>query len=124
MSNHPICSLNKAVQALLVAGTMVAGLAGASRAAAPQAREREASDRKIVSRVEPEYPETLKRLYIGGIVRIQVTVDPAGKVESAELLGGSPVLGQSAMKAVKQWKYAPASATEKRIVQLEFDPHR
>ena len=81
-------------------------------------------ERKIVSRVEPEYPETLKRLYIGGIVRVEAVVSPKGSVESTQLLGGSPILGQSAMKAIKQWKYAPASATEKVVVQLEFDPHR
>jgi len=57
-------------------------------------------------------------------VRIQVTVNASGRVESTELLGGSPILGQSAMKAVKQWKYAPAGGTEKLVVQLEFDPHR
>ena len=82
------------------------------------------SDRKVISRVEPEYPETLKRLYIGGVVRVQVVVQPSGEVASTELVGGSPILGQSAMKAIKQWKYAKASAPETLIVRLEFDPHR
>lgn len=93
-------------------------------AAAAQTRETDISDRKIVSRVEPEYPEALKRLYIGGVVRIKLTVDPSGKVETAELLGGSPILGQSAMRAVKQWKYAQAASKESVTVLLEFDPHR
>jgi TonB family protein len=92
--------------------------------AAAQTRQTDSSDRKIVMRVEPEYPETLKRLYIGGIVRIKVTVDPSGKVETAELLGGSPILGQSAMRAVKQWRYAQAPSKESVTVLLEFDPHR
>ena len=92
--------------------------------AAAQTRQTDSSDRRIVMRVEPEYPETLKRLYIGGIVRIKVTVDPSGKVETTELLGGSPILGQSAMRAVKQWRYAQAPAKESVTVQLEFDPHR
>jgi TonB family protein len=91
---------------------------------AAQTRQTDSSDRKIVMRIEPEYPETLKRLYIGGIVRIKVTVDPSGKVESAELLGGSPILGQSAMRAVKQWRYAQAPSKESVTVLLEFDPHR
>lgn len=109
--------------------SVVAGLLGISmctnlNALSPQTKEHDGSDRKLITRIEPEYPETLKRLYIGGIVRIQVTVDPSGKVESTELLGGSPILGQSAMKAVKQWKYGVASSTEKFVVQLEFDPHR
>jgi TonB family protein len=76
-----------------------------------------------VSRVDPEYPDTLKRLYIGGIVRIQVTVNANGTVESTELLGGNPILGQSAMKAIKKWKYVPASSKAKFVVKVEFDPH-
>jgi periplasmic protein TonB len=82
------------------------------------------SDRRPVTRVEPEYPETLKRLYIGGVVRVATTVAPNGTVEDAELLGGNPVLGQSAMKAIKQWKYAPSHTKEKLVVKLTFDPHR
>ena len=92
--------------------------------AAAQIRQTDSSDRKIVMRVEPEYPVTLKRLYIGGIVRIKVTVDPSGKVETAELLGGSPILGQSAMRAVKQWRYAQALQKESVTILFEFDPHR
>lgn len=81
------------------------------------------SERKVVTRVEPEYPDTLKRLYIGGVVRVEIVVGSNGNVQTAELLGGNPILGQSAMKALKQWKYE-AGTKEKMIVQLEFDPHR
>jgi len=28
------------------------------------------------------------------------------------------------MRAIKQWKYAPAKAKQTLIVKLEFDPHR
>ncbi len=80
-------------------------------------------ERKVVTRVEPEYPDTLKRLYIGGVVRVEVSVSSNGTVQTTELLGGNPILGQSAMKAIKQWKYE-AGTKEKLIVQLEFDPHR
>ena len=78
---------------------------------------------KVLSRVEPDYPETLKRMYIGGVVRVEVVVTPNGTVESAQVLGGNPILGQSAIKAVKRWKYAPASAKEKLVVKFDFDPH-
>lgn len=116
-------SMSRLAKMFLVAGLLTMWLC-ASLPAAAQTRELDTSDRKLISRVEPDYPETLKRLYIGGIVKIQVTVDAAGKVQSTELLGGSPILGQSAMKAIKQWKYAPAASGEKIVVQLEFDPHR
>jgi protein TonB len=89
-----------------------------------QAHDQNPSDRKVLTRIEPEYPDALKRLYIGGVVRVEVVVAPNGAVKSTKLLGGSPILGQSTMKAVKQWKYAPAASDEVLTVKLEFDPHR
>jgi TonB family protein len=89
-----------------------------------QSSDQSSSERKVVSRVEPEYPDALKRLYIGGVVRVEVQVAANGTVKSTKLLGGSPILGQSTMKAIKQWKYAPAAAEETLTVKLEFDPHR
>ena len=83
-----------------------------------------ASDRKVITRVEPKYPPTLERLYIGGVVRLQVDVAANGTVESAQLLGGNPILGQAAIAAVKQWKYAPGIRKTRQVERLEFDPHR
>jgi len=82
------------------------------------------SDRKVISRVEPEYPDQLKKLYIGGVVRVEVQVAPNGAVRNVKLLGGNPILGQSTMKAVRMWKYAPAAAEETITVKWEFDPHK
>lgn len=95
---------------------------GIARAA--QTYETSGEDRKVISRVDPDYPDALKRLYIGGVVRVEVQVAPNGTVKSTKLLGGSPILGQSTMKAIKQWKYAPASAEATLTVKVEFDPHR
>jgi len=89
-----------------------------------QSSDQSPSERKVITRVEPEYPDALKRLYIGGVVRVEVLVAPNGVVKSTKLLGGSPILGQSTMKALKQWKYAPAPAEEVLTVRLEFDPYR
>lgn len=89
-----------------------------------QIQEQTTRERKVITRVEPEYPDTLKRLYIGGVVRVEVEVEPNGTVKSTRLLGGSPILGQSTMKAIKQWKYAAAASAETLTVKFEFDPHR
>ncbi|MGD0760888.1 MAG: TonB family protein [Candidatus Sulfotelmatobacter sp.] len=89
-----------------------------------QVQEESSKDRKLITRVEPEYPETLKRLYIGGVVRVEVEVEPSGVVKSTKLLGGSPILGQSTMKAIKQWRYVPAASEETLTVKIEFDSHR
>jgi len=89
-----------------------------------QVQEQSSKERKLITRVEPEYPETLKRLYIGGVVRVEVEIEPSGMVKSTKLLGGSPILGQSTMKAIKQWRYAPAASEETLTVKIEFDSHR
>lgn len=81
-------------------------------------------ERKVLTRVEPKYPVTLERLYIGGVVRLQVDISANGTVEGAQLLGGNPILGQAAIAAVKQWKYAPATHKTQQVERLEFDPHR
>jgi TonB family protein len=83
-----------------------------------------AGERKVITRVEPRYPATLERLYIGGVVKLQVDVAANGTVESAQMIGGNPILGQAAIAAVKQWKYAPAKAKTRTVERLEFDPHR
>jgi TonB family protein len=109
---------------LLTLGLLALSLLLNSASLMAQAHDQNSSDRKVLTRVEPEYPDALKRLYIGGVVRLEVVVAPNGAVKSTKLLGGSPILGQSTMKAVKQWKYAPAASDEVLTVKLEFDPHR
>jgi TonB family protein len=83
-----------------------------------------AGDRKVITRVEPKYPPTLERLYIGGVVRLQVDIAANGTVESAQIIGGNPILGQAAIAAVKQWKYTPGTHKTRQTERLEFDPHR
>jgi len=79
--------------------------------------------RRLLTRVEPVYPATLHSNHIGGVVRLKVTIAPSGSVESVELLGGNPILGDSAMAAVKRWVYA-AGARTKTEVSIPFDPER
>ena len=102
----------------------VMAVGGVVGRAAAQIYDQGDSDRKVVSRVDPEYPDALKKLYIGGVVRVEVQVAANGSVKNTKLLGGSPILGQSTMKAVKQWRYAPAAGEETLTVKVEFDPHR
>jgi TonB family protein len=80
------------------------------------------AERKLVTRVAPEYPDILRRNYIGGQVRLEVTVSPSGTVEDVHLLGGSAALAQNAMNAIKHWKYAPAATKDELVVMVVFDP--
>ena len=109
---------------LLMLGTALLITVSSVTARAAQTYENSPGERKVISRVNPDYPVALKQLYIGGVVRVEVVVAASGNVRSLKLLGGSPILGQSSMKAIKQWKYAPSAADETLTVKIEFDPHR
>ena len=81
------------------------------------------AERKLVRSVEPKYPETLERLGIGGTVRLALTVAPKGNVENVALLGGNPILAESAILAVKQWIYAVGRSRSTLEVSIPFHPH-
>ena len=80
--------------------------------------------RRLVSKVDPDYPWDLKRSRIGGTVRLMVVVKPTGAVDSVSVLGGNPVLVETATRAVKRWKYAPAADESTILVNMVFDPDR
>jgi TonB family protein len=82
------------------------------------------AQRKLLTRVEPEYPETLKRLSIGGTVRLLVTIAAKGNVENVALVGGNPVLAEAAISAVKEWIYATGHTRTVAEVSILFDSKR
>ena len=81
---------------------------------------RAAEDRAIKTRVAPVYPELAKRMRITGVVRVEATVDPTGKVTAVKSLSGSHVLSPAAEDAVSKWKYAPADAASTEEVNINF----
>ena len=80
------------------------------------------SDRKILRKTIPRYPEIAKKMNLSGTVKVLATVTPEGKVKAVQPVGGSPLLIQAAEDAISQWKYAPASAESKEIIELHFTP--
>jgi TonB family protein len=83
----------------------------------------ETSHRKVVVRVAPEYPETLRIAQIGGLVRLTATVQPNGTVTQVDIRGGNPILAEKAQQAVMKWKYAPSGSQTVEEVSLSFSPH-
>jgi len=69
----------------------------------------------------PEYPAILKKLKIGGTVKLNALVAPDGTVKKTTIDGGNPVLAEVACNAVKKWKYAPASQETNVPVEITFD---
>ena len=75
---------------------------------------------KDIDSGRPRYPELAKRLHVQGTVRIEVVVRANGKVKSTRVLGGNPVLAQSAIEAAQQWRFAVSQNETTEIVQLAF----
>jgi TonB family protein len=80
------------------------------------------NDRKILKKVEAQYPSILKRRGIGGTVRLKVIIHADGSVKDIEVLGGNPALADAAEKAVRQWKFVPGGEST-ITVAVTFDPN-
>jgi TonB family protein len=78
------------------------------------------SSRKVTVKTVPRYPELAKKMHLAGKVKVEVVVNAAGLVTSAKIVGGNPVFETSAIEAVKQWKFEPASTVTKGVIVLDF----
>ena len=79
--------------------------------------------RKLLKKAPVPYPSILKSKGIGGTVRLKVFIKPDGSVRDTEVLGGNPILAESAQKAVMQWKFSPGSSETLMEISVVFDPH-
>jgi TonB family protein len=77
--------------------------------------------RKIKTKVPPAYPDLARRMNIRGTVRVFVTVSPNGNVKDSKVVGGNPILVNSAMDALKKWKFEPAAEESTGIVEFRFE---
>jgi TonB family protein len=73
----------------------------------------------------PPYPPAAIAAHIGGVVKIEATVGKDGRVRMTSVLSGPPALTKVAERAVRQWRYEPATidglATEQAtVVTLRF----
>lgn len=55
----------------------------------------------------PQYPQMARIAHISGDVILKVTIDRTGQVKEVVATSGHPILIQSAIDAVKKWKYRP-----------------
>ena len=61
----------------------------------------------VLSRVTPIYPAIARAAHISGRVVMQATISKTGSIVNLHVLSGPPMLQQSAMEAVRNWKYKP-----------------
>ncbi len=62
---------------------------------------------KKLKNVAPVYPDIAKQARVQGVVILESTISPQGKVTEVKVLRGIPLLDQAAIDAVKQWVYTP-----------------
>lgn len=65
------------------------------------------SERGLLHRVDPDYPRAARIAHVSGDVVLQVRIDKQGRVEEVKATSGHPLLIQSAIEAVRQWRYQP-----------------
>src|SRR3984893_1191840 len=107
----------------LAAGDILGGLGGGSSSAPPPPPNAAPSRiklggqvqaAKIVAQPQPLYPALARQARIQGNVVLHAIIDKDGRVGQLEVVSGHPLLVQSALDAVKQWRYQPT--------QLNGDP--
>jgi TonB family protein len=62
---------------------------------------------KLISKVDPVYPELARRARVEQTVILEVLVDAQGNVANIRVIQGHPLLDQAAIEAVRQWRYSP-----------------
>lgn len=61
----------------------------------------------LVNKVQPSYPPLARQTRISGTVRLHAIIAKDGSVQQLEVISGHPLLVQSALDAVRQWRYRP-----------------
>ena len=62
---------------------------------------------KLLNKPTPIYPPLAKQARIQGTVHLQAIIAKDGAVTQLEVLSGHPLLVQTALDAVRQWRYQP-----------------
>jgi protein TonB len=62
---------------------------------------------KLISRMQPVYPPLAIQARIQGNVVLHAIISKEGAVNELQVLSGHPLLVNSALEAVRQWRYSP-----------------
>ena len=61
----------------------------------------------LLQRVEPVYPPLAIQIHREGRVDLHAIIATDGTIQSLQVVNGDPLFLQSALKAVRQWRYRP-----------------
>jgi TonB family protein len=97
------------------------GLSVTPRKLWAQGAQTDEAKRKVRTKVMPEYPALAKQMNVTGKVKIETTVAADGHVLSTRVVGGSPLLVNAALTALKQWRFEPAPKDTTEVIEFEFN---
>jgi|ERR1700719_2343169 periplasmic protein TonB len=107
-----------------ILGVTLTLLLGGSAALTPRAQAQEAAaesvKRKVKNKVIPDFPPLAKQMNVTGRVKIEATVSPDGRVTSTKLIGGSPLLVNAALDALKKWRFELAAKETSEVIEFDF----
>jgi periplasmic protein TonB len=69
----------------------------------------------LIHRVEPAYPILPKQLGRGGRVELRAVIATDGTIQSLQVVSGDPLFYQSALDAVRQWRYRPTVLNDEPV---------
>jgi protein TonB len=61
----------------------------------------------LLNKTAPVYPAIAKAARVSGTVVLQATISKTGTIENLRVISGPAMLQQSALEAVKSWRYRP-----------------
>ena len=77
-----------------------------------------------LNKPNPEYSSVARQMKVVGRVELEATVNTEGNVETVKVVAGNPLLTNSAVNAVKKWKFTPFTQNgepSKAVATLSFD---
>ncbi len=90
-----------------VVGAVVGGLPDTPAPVPPVRPGGQIKEPKKLKNIAPNYPDIAKQARVQGVVILECTISPQGKVTDVKVLRGIPLLDAAAIEAVKQWVYTP-----------------
>jgi TonB family protein len=81
-----------------------------------------ATQRAVVARIPPTYPELARRMHVSGKVVLLVTIQPDGTVSSTKVESGHALLAPAAQDAVSRWRFAPGPQASESEIDINFAP--
>ncbi len=75
--------------------------------AAAQRRVSRMMEGNLILRIQPDYPSLARQARVQGAVVLKAIISREGASEHLQVVSGPPLLVESAIRAVRQWRYRP-----------------